>query len=132
MTARGATLFSSDEKIISLHPNITPLVGAIGHFKFSIESGVSTCDPLDQRIIGAISDRLLHDEVADLVDDKDRQKFLDVSLGTPDETNCASTILRFKNGNVVKDTYKFSYHAEDYAQRSLVAVEGTTELIGIH
>lgn len=102
----------------------------MGDFTFDCATGFSDCDPIDQAIIGSDKRKLTHSEVAQLVTEVDRQKFIDVSLGKPQLDNTSSTILRLTNGNVVRDAYTYIYHPEDYAQSSLQSVRGITQLIG--
>jgi len=102
----------------------------VGEFAFDCATGFSDCDPIDQAIIGSDKRKLTHNEVAQLVTEVDRQKFIDVSLGKPQLDNTSSTILRLTNGNVVRDSYTYIYHPEDYAQSSLQSVRGITQLIG--
>lgn len=102
----------------------------MGEFTFDCATGFSGCDPIDQAIIGSDKRKLTHSEVAQLVTEVDRQKFIDVSLGKPQLDNTSSTILRLTNGNVVRDAYTYIYHPEDYAQSSLQSVRGITQLIG--
>ena len=102
----------------------------MGEFTFDCATGFSKCDPIGQAIIGAAKRKLTHNEVAQLVTEVDRQKFIDVSLGKPQLDNTSSTILRLTNGNVVRDSYTYIYHPEDYTQSSLQSVRGITQLIG--
>jgi hypothetical protein len=103
--------------------------GAIGFFNFSVRQNVSICDPLNQTIIGAKKRALTHNDVAQLVCQKDRQRFIDTSLGKAGTADAAQGVYTLLNGNVVRDTYTYIYHAQDYSRRTLLGVAGETILL---
>lgn len=100
-----------------------------GHFIYDAVNDLYTIDEVEASLWGW--DMLRPVRYADvLASVANKEKFMEETLGHCKSYNVTSPI-QIKNGSVVREELTYHFHPEDYEGRSLLKINGTTELLKI-
>jgi hypothetical protein len=60
----------------------------------------------------------------------DPDKFMEQTLGHS-QSYVVTAPIQIDNGNIVREELTYTYHPEDYENRSLIQIEGTTNVLKV-
>lgn len=105
-----------------------PIVGTFS-YNFQFDRGVP--DPMERKLLGLPDGDLKYGDVLNCVDHKSRTIF-EEQVGTVGHADIVQTPdITMSNGNVVRETYLFKYHSEDYERSSPIEIEGLSCLVRV-
>ena len=107
--------------------SVIPIHGA---FRYDIARDASSIDHNLKAILGVESNVVSFAQVLQAVDPISKTLFQEQSIGQIGKHDCFHTNeFQLKNGNIVKEFYKFDYHPDDYDKRSPTHISGQTTLL---
>ena len=110
--------------------NILPFTGAIGSFAYDVSNDIVTyMNQAEADLWGwDISQPITYADVLASVDDP--TKFMEQTLGH-NKSAIVTAPIQIDNGKVVRETLSYTYHPEDYHNRSLIKIEGITQFLKV-
>jgi len=101
-----------------------------GFFRYNFDKDLAIED-VNAKMIYGFNDTVVHfADVLKLVDSKSKTLFEEQSVGNVGRVSEFETDeFLLGNGNIIKESYKFEYHSEDYEMRSPTHILGKTTLL---
>ena len=101
-----------------------------GYFRYDFAKDLAIEDVNSTMIYGFDNSLVQFADVLKIVDPKSKTLFEEQSVGNVSRVNKFETDeFLLGNGNIVKESYKFEYHSEDYEMRSPTHILGKTTLL---